>query len=309
MKHQIFYLRNALSFTLKGIFMNQIVLLLVFAVAFTLSAETRIKGDLTGMNLDESGNPFIVEQDIIVPNGQKVSIKEGCIFLFNPFTGLQVQGELTVNGSQEKPVVFTSIYDSKYNQESPQLPNPFDWNGILVARESENVNITNFELQYSVYGIKSQNPGIKIQNGMFKQNGQFHFTVMDKIQFVQDNISYSFNQQELDPGTGDTKGGAGKGNGKNDKHAKKTSSKGVKIFRFVSLGVGTAGLITGVVFGAQIPEAYQDCNEEANQPPGNTPVDNYGIAVANFNKKLVGTIIGGSVFAIGITGFAVSFAF
>jgi hypothetical protein len=230
--------------------MKHSFLMVVLVFASFIIAETRIKGDLTGMNLDESGNPFIVEQDIIVPNGQKVVIKEGCIFLFNPFTGLQVLGELKVEGTQEKPVIFTSIYDS-YNKESPQLPNPFDWNGVLVARESGTVTFSNFELLYSVYGIKSQNPGIKIQNGIFKQNGQFHFTLMDKIQFVQDNISYSFNQQDADLGTGDE---AGKGNGKGgSKPDAKSPSNGVKVFRFTSLGVGAAGLLVGAVFGAQIP--------------------------------------------------------
>ena len=89
--------------------MSRSLLLIVSVVVFSLCAETRIKGDLTGMNLDESGNPFIVEQDIIVPDGHKVVIKEGCVFLFNPFTGLQVLGELQVKGTQENPVVFTSI--------------------------------------------------------------------------------------------------------------------------------------------------------------------------------------------------------
>jgi hypothetical protein len=283
--------------------MNRLLLLIVSVAAFSVFAETRIKGDLTGMNLDESGNPYIVEQDIIVPDGQKVVIKEGCVFLFSPFTGLQVLGELKVEGAQDNPVVFTSIYDNQYNQESPQLPNPFDWNGLLVTRESGNVTINNFQLQYSVYGIKSQNPGIKIQNGIFKQNGQFHFTVMDKIQFVQDNISYSFNQQELDPGTGDLKNDKPKGS----KGGNKSSSKGVKIFRFVSLGVGAAGLVTGVFFGAQLPDAYDAVEKEAH--PEDNRANSYSNKVNEFNKKIAGTVIGGSVFVLGMTGFAISYAF
>jgi hypothetical protein len=248
------------------------------------------------MNLDESGNPFIVEQDIIVPNGQKVTIKEGCIFLFNPFTGLQVLGELKVDGTQDKPVIFTSIYDT-YNKESPQLPNPFDWNGVLVARESGTVNFTNFELQYSVYGIKSQNPGIKIQNGVFKQNGQFHFTLMDKIQFVQDNISYSFNQQDADPGTGG-EGGKGKGD---SKPGTKSNSNGVKAFRFTSLGFGAAGLLVGAVFGAQIPGDIDDMHTEDTKQ--------WNKANSKKNRDITISSIGGGVFVIGMTCFAISFAF
>jgi hypothetical protein len=272
-------------------------ILLVVLFVFSIFAETRIKDDLTGMNLDESGNPFIVEQDIIVPNGQKVVIKEGCIFLFNPFTGLQVLGELNVQGAQNKPVVFTSIYDNNYNQESPQLPNPFDWNGILVARESGTVNLTNFELQYSVYGIKSQNPGIKIKNGVFKQNGQFHFTIMDKIQFVQDNIPFTFNQHDVDPGTGNTE------TGKSDEKQGKKTSKNVKIFRYVSLGIGAAGLLTGVAFAAQMPRDWDDM-ETANK------LDNqYRVAEKSFNKHVIGASIGGGFFVIGMACFGFSFTF
>jgi hypothetical protein len=274
----------------------------VLVYASFIIAETRIKGDLTGMNLDESGNPFIIEQDIIVPNGQKVVIKEGCIFLFNPFTGLQVQGELKVEGSQEKPVIFTSIYDS-YNKESPQLPNPFDWNGILVARESGTVSFTNFELQYSVYGIKSQNPGIKIQNGVFKQNGQFHFTLMDKIQFVQDNISYTFNQQDADPGTGGEIG-KGKGGSKTDT---KSNSKGVKVFRFTSLGIGAAGLLVGAVFGAQLPGdmGYWRKTSDPNSPE----TVHFREAEKEYYKDVILTSVGGGIFVLGMACFGISFAF
>lgn len=276
--------------------MKRSFLMVVLVYASSVFAETRIKGDLTGMNLDESGNPFIIEQDIIVPNGQKVVIKEGCIFLFNPFTGLQVLGELKVEGAQDKPVVFTSIYDT-YNKESPQLPNPFDWNGVLVARESGTVNFSNFELQYSVYGIKSQNPGIKIQNGIFKQNGQFHFTLMDKIQFVQDNISYSFNQQDADPGTGG-EGGKGKGD---SKPGTKSPTKGVKVFRFTSLGVGAAGLLLGAVFGAQIPGDVENMNTSNSE--------DWQAADNKRRQDITISSIGGGVFVLGMACFGISFAF
>jgi hypothetical protein len=254
------------------------------------------------MNLDESGNPFIVEQDIIVPNGQKVAIKEGCIFLFNPFTGLQVQGELKVEGTQEKPVIFTSIYDT-YNKESPQLPNPFDWNGILVARESGTVSFVNFELEYSVYGIKSQNPGIKIQNGIFKQNGQFHFTLMDKIQFVQDNISYTFNQQESDPGNA---GVAGKESGGSKAGGAKSTSRGVKVFRFTSLGIGAAGLLVGAVFGAQAPGDWNDMEVASAKQSVN---NQYKTAESNFYKHVTIASVGGGLFVLGMACFGISFAF
>ncbi|MBN1604563.1 MAG: hypothetical protein JW915_23340 [Chitinispirillaceae bacterium] len=285
--------------------MSRSLLLVVSVVVFSLFAETRIKGDLTGMNLDESGNPFIVEQDIIVPDGQKVVIKEGCVFLFNPFTGLQVLGELQVKGTQENPVVFTSIYDNQYNAESPQLPNPFDWNGLLVTREAGSITLANFHLQYSVYGIKSQNPGIKVENGIFKQNGQFHFTIMDKIQFVQDNISYSFNQQELDPNTNDVIKDTGKNS---NPEGKKDPSRGVKILRYSSLGVAAVGLITGAVFGAQVPGAFNDVEKAEDEVRAHNFTNTQYEEIRNtFHKKVIGASVGAGALILGGVGFGISF--
>jgi hypothetical protein len=48
-------------------------------------------------------------------------------------------------------------------------------------------------LSYSVYGIKSMQAGLVIENGVFRQNGQFHFTVNESIKPVQDNFPYSYN--------------------------------------------------------------------------------------------------------------------
>ena len=167
-------------------------LLLVVGV-MTLQAETRLSGEIHSSTLTASGNPYIVDKDISVPAGKQLTVKEGCVFLFNGFTGLAVLGDMSVEGTTDKPVIFTSINDGDFNPKSAQLPNPFDWNGIIVTRESGSVHIQNFQLRYSVYGIKSQNTLMTIQNGVFRQNGQFHFTMDDKIQYVQDNIPYSYN--------------------------------------------------------------------------------------------------------------------
>jgi hypothetical protein len=56
-----------------------------------------------------------------------------CAFLFKPFTGMIVDGSLKAEGTLQNPVVFTTVNDGKYNPNSRQLPNPFDWNGIQVS--------------------------------------------------------------------------------------------------------------------------------------------------------------------------------
>ncbi|MBN1576115.1 MAG: hypothetical protein JW913_06165 [Chitinispirillaceae bacterium] len=277
-------------------------LLFSLIIAAVLSAETHITGDITGMTFESGGNPFIVEQDILIPAGNKAVIKEGCVFLFKPFTGLAVHGHLLVDGTQEQPVIFTSINDGEYNTTSEQLPNPFDWNGILVSRESGTVSLKNFCLRFSVYGIKSQNTNIQIDNGLFRQNGQFHFTINDKIQFVQDNLAYSYS-------------GAGESAATPDKPVvpdkpgqpgnKKESTKTVKIIRYSCLGAGIAGTVVGVVYGIKTGIHYTAWNEKSKS--GQTYDDNK--ERSTFWSNVTGTIIGSSFGVLGLGGFGITFLF
>ncbi|MBD3420899.1 MAG: hypothetical protein GF398_12335 [Chitinivibrionales bacterium] len=113
-----------------------------------------------------------------------------------PFTGLHVKGQLTANGTTQDYIIFTSVHDQQYNTSSTQMANPFDWNGILIAKDAGRCNVRYFSLRYSVFGIKAQADNIRIKSGMFMQNGQFHFTVNDDIKNVTDNIPFSYGLTE-----------------------------------------------------------------------------------------------------------------
>jgi len=278
----------------------------VFAVllsAVAVSAETHITGDLHGMTLDVSGNPYIVEQDIIVPPGKKVVIKDGCVFLFKPFTGLQVQGHLVVQGSAEHQVIFTSINDQDFNKQSEQLANPFDWNGILVSRESGTVSFTNFQLRYSVYGIKSQNPNIQVSNGIFKANGQFHFTINDKIQYVQDNIAFDYygGTEPIISDTGKYK--------KPEPDTKSSKSMPLLITRYSCLGVGVVCAGIGTFLSLSASRDYQNWKHiefETNPPPLPGEYENRR---NKYNASLTGAIITDVLAGLGFIGFGVTFLF
>lgn len=285
--------------------MKKQILSLILCCCGMLYAETHITGDISGMPFEISGNPYIVEQDILIPDGKRVVIKEGCVFLFKPFTGLTVQGHLLVEGSSEKPVIFTSINDGEFNAQSEQLANPFDWNGVLVARESGTVALNNFSLRFSVYGIKSQNPNIQIKNGSFKQNGQFHFTINDKIQFVQDNLPYSFNASDAPPAKPKDEP-VKKPKITDDKPEKSGNPKAKLAIRFGSLGIGVAGAVTGIILGAQVPSAHKEWTQTTSD---DNRWNEYESAKKNYEQKLIGAIIGGSVGILGLAGFGVTFIF
>ena len=285
--------------------------MLILSLLLSVFAETHISGDIKSAALDSTGNPYIVDQDVVVPAGKKLTIKEGCVFLFKGFTGLNVSGQVNVAGSSKHPVIFTSVNDGDFNPKSDQLPNPFDWNGILVAKESGGALFDNIQLRYSVYGIKSQSTNVTIQNGIFRQNGQFHFTVNEKIQYVQDNIPYSYS------------GGAGepeKGVSQNLKTAaektpeakKAKTSNNTLVFRYTSLGVG----IVGIAAGSLMLIPYFEAKKEFDLPDSvfakKYPADPNGKWTEFRDKKLgfgwgsaISYILGG----LGLVGFGISFAF
>jgi len=181
--------------------MSKFVPFITIIFCTTTFSQTTITGDISGMTFKPSGNPWIVKENVFIEDGSKTVIKPGCIFLFKPFTGIIVQGSLEVEGQPEMPVVFTSINDSLYNEASTRKPEPFDWNGITVEKTAENVKMTDFVLSYSVYGLKSKKDIILLERGIFRRNGQFNFTINEKMQEVETNVPFSYNTSENPPQT------------------------------------------------------------------------------------------------------------
>ncbi len=281
------------------------------AVVFGQSG-TSISGDITEITFTVSGSPYIVEQDVLVPAGETVVIPQGCVLLFRSFTGMQVKGRLVVDGKQDKPVVFTSVHDGEFNPESAQLPNPFDWNGIFIAQESDGTFLNNFHLRFSVYGVKSQSQNVIIQNGVFRQNGQFHFTVNDEIQYVQDNIPFSYgDEEELDmpPGLESAKPGA-------DLVSKEPSAKKQggpearkkKIFRYSTLGIGIAGTGVAVFTGIRTVQNHQKLQDMREGAVSGTD-SLFQETEQAFQGNRVAATLTGILAALGYVGFGVTFFF
>lgn len=267
------------------------------AFVVTSHAETLLGGELSQATFDRSGNPYVIEQDMIIPKGQEVVIREGCVFLFKAFTGVRVSGKLVVEGTTENPVIFTSMYDKDFNDESTQLANPFDWNGIFITADSDGAVMRNFQLRYSVYGVKSQNDEIIIQNARFRQNGQLHFTVDEKIQYVQDDIPFSYGSRQLNSEPGESEEASKK------KEKKQVSPR--RKLRIAALSTGIVGAALGATFGILAGSSYSDWN--AASEAGNR--DLYSEKQSEFNARLAGGIAFGALGVLGLTGFGLTFAF
>lgn len=169
------------------------MLVLVLFLSVCVGARTTLSGPIGGMTLDSTGNPYLITDNLAVPAGKTLKINAGCVLLFKPFTGVVVEGSIEVMGSPESPAVFTSENDSRYNFQSNQAASPFDWNGIHVTRDADEAWFCNTLIAFSVYGLKSESRTIGMENAVFYQNGQFHFTIRDSIFKVQDGFPFSYN--------------------------------------------------------------------------------------------------------------------
>jgi hypothetical protein len=261
----------------------------IFTITFSGISETHLSDDIGGKILEPSGNPYIVDQDVVIAKNTKTVIKAGCVFLFKSFTGINIYGSMLVEGTQDDPVVFSSINDANYNAEATQLPNAFDWNGIYISEESGGVKLRNFRLMYSVFGIKSKKDDITIQNGYFKQNGQFHFTINDNIHYVQDNISYSYNvPEDKGPATAKPKPDTKSTQGGDEPEPVRTSKKGRgrRIAAFTTMGVGLACGIPTIITGIKASQ-YKSKAENADTP------DDYKTYDDKFKSTRLSTIITG----------------
>jgi hypothetical protein len=184
-------------------------IVILLCVSLSAAGGTRLGSADGDMTLTKEGSPYIVTEEIAVQKNERLIIEKGCVLLFKPFTGITVYGELKVRGADTDPVVFTSILDTGYSDTtSDLLPNPFDWNGILITQNAVNVSLSNFILAFSVYGIKSQTETLSVHGGVFSQNGQYHFTVNDAIMPVADGVAYIYHEKSPEKKQRDTGGGS-----------------------------------------------------------------------------------------------------
>jgi hypothetical protein len=209
---------------------------LILGMFLNASASNRLGGELKTTILEPSGNPYYVEDVVTVPKNETLIIKAGCVFLFSNFCGLDVHGNLIVEGTEKDPVIFSAINDVHYNPKAQQFANAFDWNGISIQQTSDTVRLENFKLFYSVYGIKSRNNKMIIHNGVFSENGQYNLTISESIQQVENNQPFSLNFSQPTTISDSTKKKI------ISLYEKKVQNKKITAFTFLGTGILAGGL-------------------------------------------------------------------
>lgn len=274
-----------------------------------LVAQTQIGAQRLPAVFDSAGSPYFINEDIMVPAGRELTIKAGAVLLFKDYTGILVEGKLTVEGTLEKPAIFSSINDQRYNKKSAQEANSFDWNGILIEKDAPPASLKHFKLTYSVFGIKSKTPDLTIQNGIFSQNGMCNIMISDKIQPTQPLTPYNYS---LRPTTVNSNTGSAQSTsapvplirGKNNTK---------DIVRFSGLGVGIVGGVVGAVLAVH---SNDNANKRDNlSKTGLTPAqaieasEKWQTYDTDSQNSLTGAIVSFILGGLGLCGFTLTFVF
>jgi hypothetical protein len=276
---------------------------IVFLYALSVIGQNAIPDTLTGplpKLLRDIGKPYFVAADIEVPADQTVTIEAGVVLLFRDFSGLHVQGKLVALGTQTKPVVFTSEFDTLYNNVSASIPNPFDWNGIYIHSGGIGTSLEHCNVYYSVYGIKSDTKFIRISSSVLRDNGKGNFTLEGATIETTEPFSYVLDMKDasVDGVPVDIL---------RDPLAKKRN-----VLRYTGLAVLVAGVACTGYFSWQAYEAEQDfeplrANDDLNLR--NYSNTDWKKARDTRNENIVYSACSGVGLLLGLTGFVWTFTF
>ena len=143
----------------------------------------------------------ILRENLTVPQGAQLLIDEGVVIKFGLQVGLIVEGKLSVSGTEQSPVIFTTLSDDEAggNTDKPKTtPSRGDWVGLVVNPNNTSevgLSLTYTEIRYAANGISLVNMPVWTYDHLIISDSQDFgikcdelsaFTVQnDNIQFIR----------------------------------------------------------------------------------------------------------------------------
>lgn len=146
-----------------------------------LYAYHEVTGIQSGVWMSDQ-SPYIVKNNIYIPRGLVLKIEEGVIIKFAGDYQITVEGALIANGTEARPIVFTSIFDSEFGSiavEEDKIPQSSDWKGIeFLADCDDYLTVMNHCIvRYSQWGICCTNCYPLLTDIMLFDNAQSSLTI------------------------------------------------------------------------------------------------------------------------------------
>lgn len=247
------------------------------------------------------GRPFLVIGDIEVPAGKTVTIGAGAVLLFKTFTGIHVLGKLSVEGTRDAPVIFTSENDRSVNRATSLFPNPYDWNGIYLHADAVGSSFAYCKVLYSVYGLVSETKFIKLDPVVLQFNGKSNLVMEGKeLQVTDKPYRYVLSTRDV------------AAEGVPVKILSDPLASRRNVLRYGGVVVGMAATLGAVYFGLQWHSDQTSLSRISTDDPAVLKglwESDWFAARSRRNNDMYYTAIGGVLALIGYIGFGWSFSF
>lgn len=123
---------------------NHLPVFVLCWLPFLLSSQTNVSGNISSnVTWTLDGSPYLIERSVSVAENVNLTIEPGVIVKFGaPFSAhLIVRGALTAQGTDDRPIVFTSLKDDAYGGDSngdgnASVPTDRDWRSITIESTS-----------------------------------------------------------------------------------------------------------------------------------------------------------------------------
>ncbi|WP_455718179.1 DUF6531 domain-containing protein, partial [Anaerosporobacter sp.] len=124
-----------------------------------------------------SKNKYLSEL-YIVEDGNTLTLQAGVVLMQMTFMSMDVDGKLVVQGTEDNPVIITSVYDSAFGGKGVTSEDRY-WSGIDVYGE---LDATYLKLRYGDYGIFTWDGSIKLINSEISNNYSYGIFFRTTIQ-------------------------------------------------------------------------------------------------------------------------------
>jgi hypothetical protein len=280
-----------------GVFMfifRVVVLALILLSVASIRAEERrfLSGGVSGVL--PSGE-YIVKSAITVRQGEALTLSAGTVLCFEQFTGIEVFGELSIEGIPAAPVVLTSVSDTGGAAQG------FDWNGVDAVGASAVIRMRHARVGNSVYGVKVRefSASAEFEQVIFWNNG--YASLMRGGQEIPLAVGEPFSAQwnvVQKPQT--VEAPVVVENVSVHSAPKPLRNKKRIAFGVVGTGIAAAGLTLCAVNLSQMYDNFQRCNKEDDPRQStkykeefslNTTMSSVGVAVAGIGLLCVGITV------------------
>jgi len=179
----------------KGI-VSLLVVLLIFSMLtflanlFQMVNATYVEGIITHntvwMLID---SPFIVINNVTVLPGVTLTIEPGVEVRFGGNFSLNVEGTLIADGTEERPIIFTS---NKHEAEAG------DWIGIKFSDVADSY-LSYCTIKYAVHGITVENSSLTISNCEITENLKSGIKIVGDSNLTVNNSKIMLNENGIIP--------------------------------------------------------------------------------------------------------------